>query len=348
MLFYNSLWSPEMRLSLSALAVLPLTAVPAAADVPRVAADIAPVHSLVAQVMGDLGEPALIVRPGASPHGYALRPSEAAAVQEADLVVWIGPRLAPWLDESMATLAPDAARLTLMEVPGTVLLETRAGATFERHSHAHDAHDHDHDDHDDHDDHAHDHDHDDHAHDHDHDHAHDDHAHDHGLVDAHLWLDPENAQIWLDAIAGALAAADPDNAATYAANAAAARERLDALTVELAAQTAPLADLPFIVFHDAYQYFENRFGLQAAGAISLSDATDPSAARVAELRDRVAELGAACVLAEPQFDPGIVAAIADGDTATGVIDPLGTAHDPGPDLYAAVLRDLAAGLAACR
>ncbi len=172
--------------------------------------------------------------------------------------------------------------------------------------------------------------------------------HAHGSIDSHLWLDPANAQVWLTAIAEALATADPDNAATYRANAGAARADLAALSADIAAQTAPLADLPFIVFHDAYQYFENRFGLQAAGAISIGDATDPSAARVAELRDRVAELGGVCILAEPQFDPGIVAAIAGDDTATGVIDPLGTAHAPGPALYPAVISDLAAGLAACR
>ncbi|MCU4651810.1 zinc ABC transporter substrate-binding protein [Roseibacterium sp. SDUM158016] len=323
----------------------------AMAEVPRVAADIAPVHSLVARVMDGVGEAQLIVAPGASPHEYSLRPSEAAALQEADLVFWVGADLTPWLEGAIATLAGDANVTALMEVDGTVELPFREGALFEAHVHGDDDHDHDHD----HDDHDHDHDHDDHGHD---DHGHDDHAHDedhadahghdHGAYDPHAWLSPDNAAVWLNAIAAALSAEDPDNAGAYFANAAAGREELAALAEEIDGILGPVRGRNFIVFHDAYQYFEVAFDFPASGAISLSDATDPSPARIAEIQGRVAEQGVTCVLSEPQFDPGIVAAVMDGSEArTGVLDPLGSDLEPGAALYPQMLRNLANALADC-
>ncbi|MEE4118863.1 MAG: zinc ABC transporter substrate-binding protein [Paracoccaceae bacterium] len=312
------------------------------------AVDIAPVHSLVAQVMGDLGSPELVLPPGASPHGYALRPSEARALQEADLVVWVGPGLTPWLSSALGSLAGDAAVVEAMEAEGVTLLDMRESAVFPGHDHDHgdvhaeaDAHDHDHD---------HDRDHAEaHAHDDDHaeDHAHDD-DHEHGEHDPHVWLHPDNATAIVRAVAVALSEIDPDNAAVYGANAEAAAERIGALEAELSARLAPVQGLPFVVFHDGYQYFEAAFGLEAAGAISMSDARMPSAARLAEVRGRIEELGAACVAAEPQFDPGLVEAVAEGaDVRTAVLDPLGMALEPGAELYGAMMRDLASALVGC-
>ena len=353
----------------------------AVADVPNVAADIAPVHSLVARVMQGVGEPSLIVAPGASPHEYNLRPSEAAALQDADLVFWVSPDLTPWLDGAIDTLAGDATVTELLEVDGSTELPFREGALFEAHSHGdeghddhdHEAHDHD-DEHDghDHDEHAHDDDHDGHdneehakdaehddydhkEHDHDHEeHDHEEHAdhghdgHDHGDHDPHAWLSPDNGAVWLNAIAAELSAADPDNAGAYFANAAAGREELAALSAEINGILDPVRGRNFIVFHDAYQYFEAAFDFPASGAISVSDAADPSPARIAEIQARVAEQGVTCVLSEPQFDPGIVDAVMDGSEAnTGVLDPLGSDLEPGPDLYGNVLRNLATALADC-
>ncbi|MHA7888086.1 zinc ABC transporter substrate-binding protein [Roseicyclus sp.] len=376
------------RKPLTLAAATAVIASPAWAEVPRVAVDIAPVHSLVARVMEGVGTPDLIVAPGASPHEYNLRPSEASALQEAEIVVWMGEDLTPWMEGAVETLAGDATVLTLLESEGTELLPFREGALFEAHvhgeghddhghddhghddhghdDHGHDDHGHDdhghgdhgHDDHghDDHghDDHGHDdHGHDDHGHDdHGHDdHGHDDHGHDdhaHGAHDPHAWLSPENAALWLNTIAGALSAADPDNAGAYFANAAAGRAELEALSAEVEAMLAPVRGTGFIVFHDAYQYFEASFDLPASGAISLSDATDPSPARIAEIQDRVAEQGVACVLSEPQFDPGIVAAVMEGAEArTAVLDPLGSTLEPGPALYGDVIRGLGETLAAC-
>jgi len=343
----------------------------AMADVPRVAVDIAPVHSLVARVMQGVGEPSLIVQPGASPHEYSLRPSEAGALQDADIVFWVGEDLTPWMAGAVETLAGEADVTTLLEVDGVTLLDFREGALFEAHSHDHgdhdhhheehaevEAHDHDHEEHAEAETHDHDHDHEEHADEHDHDHEHEEHAeaeahdhdhdHAHGAHDPHAWLSPDNAVVWLDAIAAKLSAADPDNAGAYFGNAAAAKQELAAVSAEINATLEPVRGMSFVVFHDAYQYFETAFDFPASGAISLSDATDPSPARIAEIQGRIAEEGIDCVLAEPQFDPGIVATVMDGtEASTAVLDPLGSDLEPGPDLYPQLLRNLATSLAGC-
>ena len=346
----------------------------AIADVPSVAVDIAPVHSLVARVMEGVGAPNLIVQPGVSPHEYSLRPSEAAALQDADLVFWMGEDLTPWMVDAVNSLAGDAAITTLLEADVTILLEIREGALFEAHAHgdeenepehAHDAHEEDehehaHDEHeeDEHDEHAHDedgHDHDqeEHAHEDEHesDHeelAHDDHGHAHGDHDPHAWLSPENAGTWLNLIAAQLSAADAENAGTYFANAAAGRAELEALSAEVSELLSAVRGGNFIVFHDAYQYFEAAFDFPASGAISLSDASDPSPARIAEIQGWIREEGIDCVLAEPQFNPGLVATVLEGtDANTGVIDPLGVDLEPGSALYPQLIRNLARTLAEC-
>jgi len=298
------------------------------ADVPRVAVDIAPVHSLVARVMEGVGTPDLIIQPGASPHEYSLRPSEAAALQNANLVFWIGSDLTPWLTGTIETLASDAAATELLESDGTIELEFRDGALFEAH-----------DDHDDHEEEGHD-DHDDQEAGHE--------GHDHGSHDPHAWLSPKNAMTWLNVIAGQLSAADPDNAGAYFANAAAGRTEIETLIGEVTATLDPVRGGQFVVFHDAYQYFEADFDFPAAGAISISDASDPSPARIAEIRGRIADQGIDCVLAEPQFNPGLVATVLDGTQAqTGILDPLGSDLEPGPALYPQLIRNLSTALAGC-
>ncbi len=348
----------------------------ATADVPNVAVDIAPVHSLVARVMDGVGTPDLIISPGASPHEYNLRPSEAAALQEADLVFWIGEDLTPWMEGAIETLADGATVTALLASDGTVLLDFREDALFEAHDHGdhddHDEHaeheDHDHDDehaehkdHDnhDHDDHAEGEAHDDHAHENEHDHEHDhedhaehdDHGHDehaHGDHDPHAWLSPTNAEIWLNTIAAQLSAADPDNAGAYFANAAAAREEMAALSAEVAATLDPVRGGSFIVFHDAYQYFEDAFDFPASGAISIADASDPSPARIAEIQARITDEGVDCVLSEPQFNPGLVETVLGGTEAnTGVIDPLGSNLKPGATLYPQIILGMAKTIADC-
>jgi zinc transport system substrate-binding protein len=384
--------APRLARLLAGCAAAALAA-PALAAPPRVVVDIAPLHSIVASVMGDLGAPRLIVPPGTSEHGHALRPSEAAALQEAEVAIWIGPALTPWLEGPLDALAPEARRLVVLEAPGLRLLDLRVGGPFEAHAHdeheAQDGHEtqehghaqaaaagagegHDHgngeaaaadgghahedehaaaDAHEDGDEHA--------AADaHTSGDAHaeaggghagaeDGHA-EHAGADPHAWLDPLNGAAIAAAVAETLAAADPENAATYAANAAAVAAEMEALTEEIAAAVAPLRGRPYFVFHDAYLYFEDRFDLPAAGAIALGDAEAPRAGRVAEIHARFDNEAIVCVFAEPQFEPRLIETLIEGtDTRTGTLDPIGAGLEPGPGLYPALLRGLAADLAAC-
>ncbi|MCV6598255.1 MAG: zinc ABC transporter substrate-binding protein [Mangrovicoccus sp.] len=354
------------------------------ADVPAVAVDIAPLHGLTAQVMGDLGEPALILPQGASPHAYSMRPTEARALHKADLVFWTSGELTPWLARVLERLPADHVTAPMMTREGIATFEFRDNALFEEEPHDdHDGHGEDHEDHhgehtdhhgDHHEDHAEHHDdgheahhdedhtahHDEHA-DH-HEDAHDDHDehhgeedahhhdHDHaeGAIDPHGWLSPENAQIWLSAIAEDLTAADPENAQTYRANAAAGQAEIAAAAAEVAAQLAELGDLRYVVFHDAYQYFEAHFGIQPLGAVSLSDASGPGPAHLQALRERLGGAGTVCVFAEPQFNPGLVESIAEGTGAKiAMLDPLGQGIAPGAEFYPALLRALGDAIAGC-
>jgi zinc transport system substrate-binding protein len=291
---------------------------PVLADTPSVVTDIAPVHALVARVMQGIGSPELILRPGASPHGYALRPSDARAMQNADLIVWVGPSLTPWLENPLATLSESATQIHLMDLPGATVLPNRTDAVFAEST------------------------------DNGHDHGHD-HDHDSSGDDPHLWLDPQNAKVWTTAIAGALAQADPENAPLYLNNAETARSELDQLIADIRETLAPVHDLRFTVFHDAFQYFEARFDLHSTGAISDSDAASPSAARIAVLRREAQAQAVTCVFTEPQFNADVVAAIFEGTgVATTVLDPMGSHLDIGPALYPQLMRDLARNIAACQ
>ncbi|EEB83050.1 zinc ABC transporter substrate-binding protein [Roseobacter sp. GAI101] len=306
----------------------------AGADVPRVSTDIAPVHALVALVMEGVGSPDLTIPPGATPHSYAMRPSEARALAGADLVVWVGPVLTPWLAEPIETLAPNATHLTLQDSAGTEVLENRSGVAFE-------AHDHGHDDHDDHGTDAHG------AEAHGDEAEHDDHDAP-AAFDPHLWLDPVNASAWLGTISDALIRLDPDHADTYRANAAKGQTDLARLTATIETQLKPLQGRPFVVFHDAYHYFEGRFGTEASAAISLSDGAAPSAARLSELRDVIAETQAVCIFTEPQFNPGLVAALdGEGTLKTAALDPLGASLTLGPTLYPELIQSLAQSFVDC-
>ncbi|WP_244512461.1 zinc ABC transporter substrate-binding protein [Roseovarius nanhaiticus] len=349
----------------------------AAADVPRVVTDIAPLHSLAARVMAGLGAPEQVVRGGASPHGYAMRPSEAAALASADAVFWIGPELTPWLEDTIGTVAPDADVTALLHAPGATVMAFREGPVFDNHgdegeSHAaHDDHDHGHEDHQGH---AHEghsehgEDHTEEAHEDDHDHAHDhadegdadegdadegqaghDHAgHDHSGEDPHAWLSPENAKAWLDVMAEKLAELDPENAEAYAANAAEGRAEIDAAAEDAARILAPAKGARFVVFHDAYHYFEHHFGIHAVGSIAAGDASDPGPARLEAVRAMIRDLGVTCVLSEPALSPAVVRTVIEGSPASaGVIDPLGGDIPSGADFYPALLRDVATRLAEC-
>jgi len=303
--------------AVAAAAFLLFGSAAAKAEVPKVAVDVAPVQSLVARVMQGIGAPEQIVRQGASPHGYALRPSEARSLAEADAVFWIGPALAPWLDGSIDTLAPGAAIVRLLDVPGTTVLEFREGAQFSAPEGA-GTHDDDHE------------------------------GHDHKGSDPHAWLDPENGKLWLDAVAVELGRLDPENAGSYAANAAAGKSEIDAAVEEIRQRLASVAGLRFVVFHDAYQYFETRFDLPSLGAIAAGDASDPGPARIEEVRGIIRDGRVACVFSEPEFNQSFVETAIEGtDAKAAIIDPLGSQIMPGPQFYPALLRAVSDVLANC-
>ena len=319
------------------LSLLPLCSWAAS---PNVVADIAPLHSIVSEVMNGVGEPVLLVQPEASPHSYSLRPSEAKALAEADVVFWIGEELTPWLANSLNNLAGSAQKIEMLELSATVKHGYREGATFEAHAHAHAKGAHDDEHHDEHD-----------KHHHDHDKHHDGHdEHHHGDYDPHAWLDPVNAKRWANEIAQVLSATDSSNAETYKQNAEAFAESIDELTASLNERAARLEGIRFIVFHDAYQYFERRFDIPAAGAISISDASDPSPARIREIQALVSELGVTCAFTEPQYNPGLVDTVFEDSRVktVGVMDPLGVDLEVGSGQYPQLIKKLMSSLEQCR
>lgn len=305
-----------MRRLLLALALaLSLPPGLAAADVPRVSADILPVHGLVSAVMEGLGTPDLIVPPAGDAHHYALRPSEARALSQADVVFHVGAALTPWFGEAAATLSAGAISVELLDLPGTVLLDARETAVFgptDDRSHDHEAHD----------------------------------GHDHGAIDPHAWLSPQNAEYWLDVIAGTLAGADPANAETYRANADAAARDIQAASAEVAALLSATPPAPVAVLHDAYGYFEEAFGLKVAGAITASDANAPGAQRIADLRNQLADAGIACVIAEPGTDPKLAHTVF-GALPVIAADPIGRDLPAGPEFYPALIRALGTAFGGC-
>ena len=337
----------------------------AAADAPRVVASIKPVHSLVSAVMKGVGTPALMLKGGASPHAYSLRPSDARTLANARVVFWIGEDLEQFLTKPLAALSKKARIVELSEVKGVTLLDVREGGAWEGHdddheehghgkhthgkakkAHGHEKHEHGHEKHG-HKKHGHA------KHDHDkHEHAKKaksgGHAHAHGEHDMHLWLDPRNAAAMTKAIVATLSKTDPANAAKYAANGAALEARLKALDGKLARELAPVQKAPFVVFHDAYQYFERRYGLRAVGSITLSPERKPGAKRLTEIRTKVRTTGARCVFSEPQFRPTLVKTVIEGTKARSAeLDPLGAAVPAGENAYFTIMTKLSASLRGC-
>jgi zinc transport system substrate-binding protein len=271
--------------------------------------------------MGETGSPQLLVQGSLSPHTYALKPSDAVRLNAADVFFRMSDAMEPFTARVVRSLPRRVQVVTLQETPQLTLLERRTGASFEDDGHGND-HGKGRDGH--------------------------GHNHNHGTVDGHAWLDPMNARLMADRIAEVLGAAAPAEAAAFRANAARLKAELDVLSAELARDLAPVTGRPYIVFHDALQYFELRYGLKTAGSIAVSPEVPPSARRLTALRARISQGGAECVFAEPQFDTRLVTAVVEGTSARiGTIDPEGSRIEPGPDHYFALLRNLARDLKAC-
>jgi zinc transport system substrate-binding protein len=282
---------------------------------PKVVVTIKPVYALVARVMAGVGSPQMLVKGAASPHLYALKPSDRDALENADIVFRASPATEPFSVRLAETLPRRVEIVTLQDAPGLVLLPRRAGTAFEvaadaaRHGSA---------------------------------------GRKANVFDGHIWLDPDNAKAMVDRIAQVLCAKDPSNADAFKVNAAALKGELDDLREELQQALRPIAGKPYVVAHDAFQYLEHRYRLNAVGAISLSPEVTPSAKRLRELRRKVLALGAICVFGEPQNDRRLVDNLIEGTLArTGTLDPEGSSLEPGPNLYFTLMRKLAEDLRAC-
>lgn len=299
-------------------AVLLLLSVPAAAEPPRVTVSIQPVHALVAGVMQGVSEPRLLVSGRASPHGYQMRPSDAAGLYAADLVFWMGVPLETFLQSALANVRPPARIVTLLDTPGLMLLANRESGAWDT------------------------------GHDADHDHETSKAAGGERGRDPHAWLSPDNARRLVNHVAEVLADADPENAGRYAANAAVLAARIEALAAEITSMLAPVRGVPFIMFHDAFQYFESAFGLHAAGALHLEPDRTGGARRLRELRAAIRDRGVRCVFREPQFHAALVDTLTEGTGAkVGVLDPLGAAFAPGPNAWFQMMQANAEAMAGC-
>lgn len=288
--------------------VFTATGTPAALEA---AVSIKPIHSLVASVMHGTGTtPTLIVDEAGSPHSYSLKPSKARAIEKASLIFWIGPALETFLQKPITTIGASAKVVTLLDTPELITLTLREGGDFDKH--------------------------------HDHEEA------GKGGVNTHLWLDPQNSKILAKKIRDVLIEIDPANTQSYTANTKTLLTKLDNLTAKVTTMLAPVKDKHPIFFHDAYQYFEHRFGITAAGTITVNPEVMPGAERLMEIQAIIKRLEVSCVFSESQFQPKFIHIVSQGsDAKYGVLDPLGASLTQGPALYFELIENMAQSVLDC-
>ena len=289
----------------------------------KVVTSIKPIHSLATLLMEGIGSPKLIVDGSNSPHNFSLKPSHAKMLQNADLVFWVGEDIETFLEKPLKTVAVKARKIELMKISQLKKLKFREKNIFEGH--------------------------DDHGHGKKDDHGHgkkDDHGHAHGEYDPHIWLDPLNAKIILNEMAKNMKAMDNKNTSKYDANLIQANKKIDNLVSNINKNINKKAK--YVVFHDAYQYFENRFGLKTLGALTVNTDVLPGVEQLKDIREVIKEEKAKCIFSEPQFNPKIIKAIAkDTNIKTGVLDPLGADIKNNKDLYFKLLNNLSNSLKKC-
>ena len=277
----------------------------------KVVTTIKPLHSLIANVMDGVGEPSLIIEGSTSPHSFTLKPSHAKLLEEADLIFWVGEGIETFMERPLESIVKNAEVVEFMEVESIEKLKFREESIYG--------------------------DHDDHA-------GHE--GHNHGEFDAHIWLDPSNAKEMVHEIAHELGDLDPANKDKYEANAETTIQALDQLINDVSKDINK--DAKFVVFHDAYQYFEERFGVRAAGALTLNTDVLPGAKQIDEIQDVIKDRGINCIFSEPQFNPKIISTIAeDTNIKTGVFDPLGANINSDKDLYFKLISNLGNELKGC-
>lgn len=307
----------------------------------NIVASIKPVHSLVAAVTKGINHPYLLVKAAGSPHAYSLKPSDAEALERADIVFWINDQMETFLRESIDTLSKNARSVKLSDARDLKMFKFRADGPWVEHV----------------DDEEHEYENETGIHGDGHvqhgivegytgDESHLQHAH--GEIDMHFWLDPDNAKVLVSEIVQALIAVDFENRAIYQTNGRKVKEHLEILAAEIDAKLAPFRSRPFVVFHDGYQYLEKKFGLNAVGSVTINADRQPGAARLKEIRSKIKKLGAVCVFSEPQFEPKLVAMLTEGTNArTAELDPLGADLPEGPELYFTMMQRNAYSLQKC-
>ena len=306
----------------------------------KVVTTIKPLHSLISRIMESRGEPQLIIEGTNNPHTFVFKPSHAEMLEEADIVFWIGEDLEAFMEKPLDSLAKNAKKIAFMESESIEKLKFREKNIFDDHD-DHDGHkDDDHDDHDGHKDDDHD------GHEDEHE-GHDDHDdHKHGEFDAHIWLDPENAKEMVKIIRDELIKIDPEGQRQYSVNTAGATLELDNLINNVEKELSK--DISYVVFHDAYQYFETRFGVTSAGALTLNPDVLPGAKQIADIQDLIRDKGIKCIFSEPQYNPKIIETLGnDMNISTGVMDPLGAFIEEGPSMYGELINGITNSIKEC-
>ena len=309
----------------------------------KVVTSIKPIHSLVSYVMDGVGKPDIIVDGYNSPHNFSLKPSHAKMIEKANLIIWVGEDLETFLEKPLKSISKEAVNIEIMDLKGIKKLKFREKNIFEGHEdhghgHKEEKHDdHGHKEHKEHDDHGHKKEkHDDHGHE----------GHAHGEHDPHVWLDPMNAKVIIKEIENQLVKLDPENSSKYKANSKKAQSELDNLTKNIKKDLK--GNLRFVVFHDAYQYFENRFGIKVLGALTVNPDVLPGAEQLSEIREIIEHEKVNCLFSEPQFNPAIIKSIAkDTKIKTGVLDPLGASLNKSKAMYVTLLSNMYASFKGC-
>lgn len=289
-----------------------------AAETKGVIVTIKPLHSLVAGVIGNTGKAELLLTGNSSPHDFQLKPSQMKHLQEAKIIFSIAPSFESFLMHTLETLPDSIQKVAVAQQSGLLLLKAREGGAWDVHTHE----------------------------EHEHEDKHEEQLN--GYYNMHVWLNPENAKIITQSIATELSAIYPENSAIYNENARILINKVDVLDAELRITLSEVGNKPFIVFHDAYQYFEQAYGLNAVGSITFNPDEPSTPKRIIEIREKLQQTGASCIFHEPQFSDRLINTITEGtNTKSGILDPLGANLTEGDHLYFDLLKNLAANLKQC-
>ncbi len=291
---------------------------------PRVVVTIKPLHGLVSAIMQNVAKPTLLLPDDSSPHTFSLKPSNLQALQQADLIMWVGPSLEGFMQRPLASLHPQYGVITFLEIPNLHLLEQRSGRQW-AHSHDHDEHENE-----------------------EQEHNHDSHNHGKGSIDPHFWLSTDNALIVIDYISQYLANLDHENASHYQANAQTLKNSIMQLKSMINQKLASVHDKPFMVYHDGYQYFEKEFNLDAVGTFMLNPHLPLSAKSLLEVKTLIKDQKVRCVFRETEFnDSKMEELLKDAGVTFRELDPLGARIQAGIYAYQEIMLGIAKTMQSC-